>query len=109
MSAEHKGLMDLTVIAKQNLGAIHRNLTTPRLVEEIVRNREGHLAHLGPVVVRTAHHADCAPADRYLITDETESPVNGLVPVSNSYNTTPNENRSLRPSTPRPRICSGAM
>lgn len=78
MSAEHKGLMDLTVIAKQNLGTIHRNLSTPRLVEEIVRNREGHLAHLGPVVVRTAHHADCAPADRYLITDETESAVPSL-------------------------------
>lgn len=59
--------LDLVEIAQQNLGAVHRNLTTPRLVEEIVRNREGHLAHLGPVVVRTAHHADCDVDDHFLV------------------------------------------
>jgi phosphoenolpyruvate carboxykinase (ATP) len=68
MSPDQAGLLDLTEIARKNLGVIHRNLTTPRLVEQIVRNREGHLAHLGPVVVRTAHHADCDLGDRYLVT-----------------------------------------
>jgi len=62
--------LDLVEIARRNLGTIHRNLTTPRLVEEIIKNREGHLAHLGPIVVRTAHHADCDLDDHFLVESE---------------------------------------
>jgi hypothetical protein len=37
------------------------------------------------------------------------SPVNGNVPVTISYKTTPNEKRSERASMSRPRACSGDM
>src|SRR5208282_231720 len=37
------------------------------------------------------------------------SPRNGTTPVAISYSTTPNENRSVRPSSSLPRNCSGDM
>ena len=34
----------------QNENMVFWNLSTPALIEEAIRRREGHLAHLGPVV-----------------------------------------------------------
>lgn len=48
---------------------IRRNLPTPLLIEEIVKNREGRMAHLGPVVVRTGNHIERTPDDRFLVED----------------------------------------
>lgn len=50
-----------------NLAAVHHNLPTSALYEEIVRRREGRIAHLGPVVVRTGHHTGRAPHDKFVV------------------------------------------
>ncbi len=51
----------------QNVGTVHWNLTTPRLYEEAIRRREGRLAHLGPLVVRTGQHTGRAPNDKFIV------------------------------------------
>lgn len=50
-----------------NVGNIFWNLSTGALYEEIVRRREGHIAHLGPIVVRTGHHTGRAPNDKFIV------------------------------------------
>ena len=50
---EHHGLT--------NVGTVYWNLPTPRLYEEAVRRREGRIAHLGPLVVRTGQHTGRSP------------------------------------------------
>jgi len=55
-----------------NVGDVHWNNNTPTLYEEIVRNGEGHLVHLGPVVVRTGLHTGRAAKDKFIV-DEPES------------------------------------
>jgi phosphoenolpyruvate carboxykinase (ATP) len=56
----------------ENLSDIHWNLATPRLYEQSVRQREGLVAHLGPLVVRTGHHTGRAPKDKFIV-DEPSS------------------------------------
>ncbi|KPK95687.1 phosphoenolpyruvate carboxykinase [ATP] [bacterium SM23_31] len=56
---EHHGLT--------NLGNVYWNLSTPALYEEIVRRREGHVAHLGPIIVRTGHHTGRSPNDKFIV------------------------------------------
>jgi len=58
---------ELAKIGFKNLAAVYWNASTPHLYEEIVRRREGHLAHLGPVVVRTGHHTGRSPEDRFIV------------------------------------------
>jgi phosphoenolpyruvate carboxykinase (ATP) len=50
-----------------NTGPVYWNLTTPKLYEQAIRRREGGLAHLGPLVVRTGHHTGRSPNDRFLV------------------------------------------
>jgi phosphoenolpyruvate carboxykinase (ATP) len=45
------------------------NLHTPVLYEEVVRRREGFLAHLGPIVVRTGHYTGRAANDKFMVDD----------------------------------------
>ena len=40
----------------KNVSAVYWNPPTPRLYEQAVRRREGMVAHLGPLVVRTGHY-----------------------------------------------------
>ena len=54
----------------KNLGAIYRNLPTSALYEEIVRRREGIIAHLGPIVVRTGDHTGRSPDDKFIVREE---------------------------------------
>ncbi len=50
-----------------NLGSVHWNLHTAVLYEEIVRRREGFIAHLGPVITRTGHHTARAAHDKFIV------------------------------------------
>ncbi len=52
-----------------NLRQVRRNLTTGALYEEIVFHREGQVAHLGPMVVRTGHDAEMPPSDKFIVKD----------------------------------------
>ncbi|MBI4765044.1 MAG: phosphoenolpyruvate carboxykinase (ATP) [Deltaproteobacteria bacterium] len=71
---EHQGI--------KNVGTIYWNPPTPILYEEIVRRREGVMAHLGPMVVRTGHHTGRSPNDKRIVREKTSekkiwwSPVN---------------------------------
>jgi phosphoenolpyruvate carboxykinase (ATP) len=61
---EHHGI--------RNPGSVYWNLSTPSLYEQIVRRREGHMAHLGPIVVRTGQHTGRSPRDKFIV-NESES------------------------------------
>jgi len=61
--------LDLEFFERAHLRVMHRNLPTPMLYEKIVNNREGQIAHLGPVVVRTGHYSPIAPEDKYIVKD----------------------------------------
>ena len=51
----------------KNLCEVHWNLNTPMLYEEVVKRREGHVAHLGPIVVRTGSHTGRSPDDKFTV------------------------------------------
>ena len=55
----------------KNAKEIFWNLTTPALYEHISRNGEGHLSHLGPVVVATGQHTGRAPNDKFIVKEPT--------------------------------------
>lgn len=55
----------------KNIGNVYRNLPTPALYEQIVRRREGLIAHLGPIVVRTGHHTGRSPQDKFIVKEQT--------------------------------------
>ncbi len=60
----------------RNLGTVFWNLSTAALYEEVVRRREGTIAHLGPLVVRTGHHTGRSPKDRFIVREpSTESAI----------------------------------
>jgi phosphoenolpyruvate carboxykinase (ATP) len=50
-----------------NVNVVYWNLSTPLLYEEVLRRREGRLAHLGPLVVRTGQHTGRAPRDKFIV------------------------------------------
>lgn len=54
----------------RNVGRVYWNLTTPALYEQVVRHREGEIAHLGPLVVRTGSHTGRAANDKFIVRDE---------------------------------------
>ncbi|MEK7991320.1 MAG: phosphoenolpyruvate carboxykinase [Thiotrichaceae bacterium] len=54
-----------------NLNDVYWNLTTPQLYEQAIKNNEGHLAHLGPLVVRTGHHTGRSANDKFVVEEET--------------------------------------
>ncbi|MBD3234274.1 MAG: phosphoenolpyruvate carboxykinase (ATP) [candidate division Zixibacteria bacterium] len=51
----------------KNPGRLYWNLNTPSLYEQIIRRREGSIAHLGPVVVRTGQHTGRAAKDKFIV------------------------------------------
>jgi phosphoenolpyruvate carboxykinase (ATP) len=56
---EHHGI--------KNVARVHSNATTLVLYEEIVRRREGLIAHHGPLVVRTGHTIGRSPNDKFIV------------------------------------------
>ena len=51
----------------KNVKALHWNLTTSALYEQIVAGQEGLIAHLGPVVVRTGAYTGRSPKDKFIV------------------------------------------
>ncbi|CAB1081852.1 Phosphoenolpyruvate carboxykinase [ATP] (EC [Olavius algarvensis Delta 1 endosymbiont] len=61
------GIPDFVTIGRKYLKVVHRNLPTPRLYEQIIKNREGQISHMGPVVVRTGDFAERSLADKFIV------------------------------------------
>jgi len=61
------GQTGLEELGLKNLNNIYWNLSTPALYEQVVRRREGLLAHLGPLVVRTGAITGRSPNDKFII------------------------------------------
>ncbi len=56
-----------------NANDIYWNLPTSALYEEAIRRREGIIAHLGPLVVRTGHHTGRSPNDKFTVHEPTSA------------------------------------
>jgi phosphoenolpyruvate carboxykinase (ATP) len=50
-----------------NVNMVYWNMSTPQLYEEAIRRREGRMAHLGPLVVRTGQHTGRSPNDKFIV------------------------------------------
>jgi phosphoenolpyruvate carboxykinase (ATP) len=51
----------------KNFKEVHWNLSTPVLVENIIRRSEGVISHLGPICVQTGEHTGRAPNDKFIV------------------------------------------
>ncbi len=67
MEAKLKLVKELEKLRIKNIREIFYNYGTPALYEQVIRRREGLLAHLGPLVVRTGHHTGRSPNDKFLV------------------------------------------
>lgn len=50
-----------------NFKTVYRNLPTPVLVEKIIENKEGILAHMGPVVLESGKYTGRSPKDKFIV------------------------------------------
>jgi len=57
----------------RNMGRVYWTLNTPALYERVVRRREGLIAHLGPVVVRTGDHTGRSPNAKFIVHESSSS------------------------------------
>ncbi len=62
-----KLMEELAAIGIKNTREVFYNYGTPALYEQVIRRREGLLAHLGPLVVRTGHHTGRSPNDKFIV------------------------------------------
>jgi phosphoenolpyruvate carboxykinase (ATP) len=60
-------MVDLSALGITNVGYVFRNLSTPGLYEEAIRRREGAVAHLGPLVVRTGQYTGRSADDKFIV------------------------------------------
>ena len=67
MSEEYRSTYGLENHGFSNLEREYWNLTTPALYEQAIRHREGVIAHLGPLVVRTGDHTGRSPNDKFIV------------------------------------------
>ena len=70
MQSKMKAIEELEALRIKNIREIFYNYGTPALYEQVVRRREGLLAHLGPVVVRTGYHTGRSPHDKFLVKEQ---------------------------------------
>jgi len=57
----------LAKLGLRNLETIYWNTPSPSLYERALRWREGHLSHMGPLVVRTGYFTGRAANDKYIV------------------------------------------
>ncbi len=57
----------------RNVGRVYWTLSTAALYERIVQRREGLIAHLGPVVVRTGDHTGRSPNDKFIVQESSSA------------------------------------
>ena len=67
MILKDKVIKELQSQGLTNIREVFYNYGTPALYEQVVRRREGLLAHLGPIVVRTGHHTGRSPNDKFIV------------------------------------------
>jgi len=70
MLLKDKVIKELDELGLRNIREVFYNYGTPALYEQVVRRREGLLAHLGPIVVRTGNHTGRSPNDKFLVKEE---------------------------------------
>ena len=75
---EHHGL--------KNVGRVYWTANTPILYEQIVRRREGVIAHLGPIVVRTGHFTGRSPDDKLIVREKSSEDKIWWGPVNTPMN-----------------------
>lgn len=63
----NRGDYGLELIDLQTIKKVSHNFSTPQLVEEIIRRREGVLAHLGPVVINEVEFQSADDIGVYLV------------------------------------------
>lgn len=62
-----RGDFGLELIDLHGIKQVSHNLSTPRLVEDIIRRREGVMAHLGPVVINKVEFESAADIGLHLV------------------------------------------
>ena len=67
MEGQFAGTYGLEKHGIKNTGFVYWNLSTPLLYEEVIRRREGRMAHLGPLVVRTGEYTGRSPNDKFVV------------------------------------------
>jgi phosphoenolpyruvate carboxykinase (ATP) len=60
---EHHGI--------HNAGIVHWTPHTPALYQHVIQRGEGHIAHLGPLVVFTGKHTGRSPKDKFIVKEPT--------------------------------------
>lgn len=70
---EQHSKVGLDTLGITNVHDVYWNLPTPALYEEAIRRREGIVAHLGPLVVRTGHHTGRSPNDKFTVKESTSA------------------------------------
>ncbi len=68
-----------------NTGQQLWNLNTPSLYEEIIRRREGMVAHLGPICVRTGQHTGRAAKDKFIVEEPSSKDLVWWGPVNKKF------------------------
>ncbi|GBD86578.1 phosphoenolpyruvate carboxykinase [ATP] [bacterium BMS3Abin03] len=71
MQAKLKAIEELEQLGIKNIREVFYNFGTPALYEQVIRRREGLLAHLGPIVVKTGYHTGRSPEDKFLVKEST--------------------------------------
>jgi phosphoenolpyruvate carboxykinase (ATP) len=60
-------MLDLSYLGITNVGRVYHNLSTPALYEQAIRRRDGWVAHLGPLVVRTGQYTGRSANDKFVV------------------------------------------
>lgn len=61
---------ELNDIGIKNIRELYYNLSTGALYEQAIKERNGLVSHLGPLVVRTGNHTGRSPNDKFLVKEK---------------------------------------